>query len=435
MANTPLAERLRPKNLEQFIGQKHLIGPGRPLTMSVKTGSLQSMILWGPPGTGKTTLARILASASEADLVELSAVLSGVKDIRAVVSIAKKNLNEFGRQTIIFVDEVHRFNKSQQDAFLPHVESGLLTFIGATTENPSFEVNNALLSRAAVYVLSALSTDELKEVFDRGVESLEILGCINADAKSLVIEMADGDARKLLNIMDLIGVVCADDPNEVVDAEYVKRLLPHVLRRYDKQGDFFYDSISALHKAVRGSAPDASLYWFTRMVDGGADPLYIGRRMIRMAVEDVGLADPRALTIALDAVNAYERLGSPEGDLALAHCVIYLSCAPKSNAVYTAYNSAIAFVKNSGSSDVPFHLRNASSKLAKDLGHSEGYRYPHDEADGYAPDVDYFPKGIESPIFYYPVERGLEIKIKEKLEQLRKLDSVERRRKIKRKNH
>lgn len=421
----PLADQLRPQSLDEFVGQSRLIGDGKPLTLAARSGSLQSMILWGPPGVGKTTLARILAHSSAANLVELSAVLSGVKEIRDVVTIAKKNREDFNQQTLVFVDEVHRFNKTQQDAFLPHVESGLLIFIGATTENPSFEVNNALLSRATVYVLESLTEEELMVVFDRGLKHLDASVDIDNTAKSLVVSHADGDARKLLNMLEIIVAAAKDISHKIVDEKFVVSLLPRIFRLFDKQGDSFYDSISALHKSVRGSSPDASLYWLTRMLDGGVDPLYVGRRIIRMAVEDIGLADPRALTIALDAVSAYERLGSPEGDLALGQCVLYLACAPKSNAAYTAYNNALAFVKDRGSSAVPPHLRNAPTKLMKDLGYSEEYRYPHNEQEGYAANVQYFPENIKPEQFYRPVDRGLEIKIKEKLDRLRQLDANE----------
>ena len=383
------------------------------------------MILWGPPGVGKTTLARILAHSSAAHLVELSAVLSGVKEIRDVVAIAKKNREDFSQQTLVFVDEVHRFNKTQQDAFLPHVESGLLIFIGATTENPSFEVNNALLSRATVYVLESLTENDLLIVLDRGLKHLDVSIDFDKAAKMLVVSHADGDARKLLNMLEIIVAAAKDVSHSIIDEEYVLSVLPRIFRLFDKQGDTFYDNISALHKSVRGSSPDASLYWLTRMLDGGVDPLYIGRRMIRMAVEDIGLADPRALTVALDSVSAYERLGSPEGDLALGQCVLYLACAPKSNAAYTAYNDALAFIKDRGSSSVPAHLKNAPTKLMKDLGHSDGYRYPHNEQEGYAANVQYFPESVEPEQFYRPVGRGLEIKIKEKLDRLRQLDANE----------
>ena len=423
--STPLADQLRPQSLAEFVGQPRLIGDGKPLTLAARSGNLQSMILWGPAGVGKTTLARILAQSSAANLVELSAVLSGVKEIRDVVAIAKKNRDDFGQQTLVFVDEVHRFNKTQQDAFLPHVESGLLIFIGATTENPSFEVNNALLSRATVYVLESLTEDDLLLVLERGLKHLNVSVDVDEVAKNLIIGHADGDARKLLNMLEIIVVAAKDGSRHIIGEDFVVSVLPRIFRLFDKQGDVFYDNISALHKSVRGSDPDASLYWLTRMMDGGVDPMYIARRMIRMAVEDIGLADPRALTVALDAVSAYERLGSPEGDLALGQCVLYLACAPKSNAAYTAYNNALAFTKKRGSSVVPAHLKNAPTKLMKDLGHSDGYRYPHNEQEGYAANVQYFPDDVEAEQFYKPVDRGLEIKIREKLDRLRQLNANE----------
>ena len=415
---------MRPQRLEDVVGQRHLLDTGRPLEVAARSGKLHSMILWGPPGVGKTTLARLLARASDAEFIALSAVFSGVKDIREAVAQAERTLHDAGRHTILFVDEVHRFNKSQQDAFLPFVEQGLFTFIGATTENPSFEVNSALLSRAAVYVLKPLSEEDLGVLFERArTVALQDLS-FGEEARQMVIGFADGDARRLLNIMEQLGDAARSQQRRDVDGTFVRATLAERMRRFDKGGDVFYDQISALHKSVRGSSPDAALYWLVRMLDGGADPLYLGRRLVRMAVEDIGLADPRALRLALDACETYERLGSPEGELALAQAALYLACAPKSNAAYVAYNSARDFVGRDGSRPVPVHLRNAPTRLMKELGLGEAYRYAHDEPDAYAAGENYFPEGMPSVRFYSPTPRGMEGKIGEKLAHLRDLDAA-----------
>ena len=426
MSAAPLAERLRPKTLDQVIGQQHLLGPGKPLRVAFESGEPHSMILWGPPGVGKTTLARLMADSFAADFIALSAVLSGVKDIREAVERAQLSRGAMGRRTILFVDEVHRFNKSQQDAFLPHVESGLFTFIGATTENPSFEVNGALLSRAAVYVLKSLTEEDLAQLLDRACRDLLDGLQFADDAKTTLVASADGDGRKLLNNLEIVARAAAAKGVVLVDAALLSECLGDALRRFDKGGDTFYDQISALHKSVRGSNPDASLYWLVRMLDGGADPRYLARRLIRMASEDIGLADPRALRLTLDATETYERLGSPEGELALAEAVIYLACAAKSNAVYNAYNAARAFVAKDKSRPVPEHLRNAPTKLMKELGYGKLYRYAHDEPDAFAAGETYLPEGMEGMQWYKPTPRGLEGRISEKLIFLKNLDQTAR---------
>jgi putative ATPase len=418
----PLAELMRPNRIDAVIGQQHLLGEGKPLRTAAESGKLHSMILWGPPGVGKTTLARLLARASGAEFIALSAVLSGVKDIREAVEHARQILRDSGRQTVLFVDEVHRFNKAQQDAFLPFVEEGLFIFIGATTENPSFEVNSALLSRAAVYVLQPLSEDELVTLFQRALEGPLHGLAFTDDARALVVGFADGDARRLLNMLEQLSDAARAQERAEVDEDYVRQTLASKLRRFDKGGDAFYDQISALHKSVRGSSPDAALYWLCRMLDGGADPLYLGRRLVRMATEDIGLADPRALRLTLDACETYERLGTPEGELALAQATLYLAVAPKSNAAYVAYNEARAFIGKDGTRPVPIHLRNAPTRLMKELGHGHAYRYAHDEPGAYAAGERYFPDGMEPVQFYEPTPRGLEGRIGERLEQLRELD-------------
>ena len=418
----PLAEALRPATLAEVIGQQHLLGPGKPLRLAFEARKLHSLILWGPPGVGKTTLARLMADAFDAEFMALSAVFSGVKDIREAVARAEATRAQYGRPTILFVDEVHRFNKAQQDAFLPYVESGLLTFVGATTENPSFEVISALLSRAAVYVLNPLSAEELGLLFDRACErALQGLS-FSDDARARLIGLADGDARRLINHLEQVRTAAATAKPSLIDGAFIDNTLAQSLRRFDKGGEAFYDQISALHKAVRGSNPDAALYWFCRMLDGGADPRYLARRIVRMAWEDIGLADPRAAQVAGEAAQTYERLGSPEGELALAEAVIYMAMAAKSNAAYLAYNAARAFVSGDTSRPVPLHLRNAPTKLMKALDYGKDYRYAHDESEAYAAGEDYFPEGMPAVEWYQPVARGLELKIGEKLAHLRELD-------------
>jgi putative ATPase len=417
----PLAEALRPQALDDVVGQSHLLGEGKPLRLAFQSGKPHSMVFWGPPGVGKTTLARLTATAFKCEFIALSAVFSGVKDIRAAMEQAQQNL-AMGKHTILFVDEIHRFNKSQQDALLPYAESGLVTFIGATTENPSFEVNSALLSRAQVYVLKPLTDDELRQLLQRAVD--KALGHLVFDslACDTVVGYADGDARRFLNLLEQTSTAARAAGTTHITAAFLENALTLNARRFDKGGDHFYDQISALHKSVRGSHPDAALYWLTRMLDGGADARYLARRIVRMAWEDIGLADPRAMQIANDAALTYERLGSPEGELALGQAVIYLAVAPKSNAGYNAYNQAKAFVKQDKSREVPVHLRNAPTPLMKELGHGRAYRYAHDEPNAYAAGETYLPDGMVEPGWYQPVPRGLEMKIGDKLRQLRQWD-------------
>jgi len=428
VAGQPLADRMRPRRLEDFFGQKHLLGPGKPLRSAIESDKLHSMVFWGAPGTGKTTLARLIAHYADAQFINLSAVLAGVKEVRAAVSSAQDIFGAQKKRTVLFIDEVHRFNKAQQDAFLPFIEDGTFIFIGATTENPSFELNNALLSRARVYVLKTLQVDEIREIIDRALQdSVHGLGNHHIDIsealRNRLAEAADGDGRRALNFLEIIGDLAPQqDDSRIVTEDLVNEIISGGVRRFDKGGEAFYDQISALHKSVRGSSPDAALYWLSRMLDGGCDPLYIARRVVRMASEDIGNADPRALELTLNAWDVQERLGSPEGELAIAQAVVYMACAPKSNAVYTAFDAAMSDAKESGSLDVPLHLRNAPTRLMKELGYGKAYRYAHNEPDAYAVGEHYFPEELGDKRYYYPVSRGLEIKIAEKLARLHELD-------------
>lgn len=427
----PLAEKLRPQTLDEVVGQSHLLAQGKPLRLAFQSGKLPSMILWGPPGVGKTTLARLIANTADAAFIPISAVLSGIKDIREAIERAEHTLQQSGRRTIMFVDEVHRFNKGQQDAFLPFVESGLITFIGATTENPSFEVNSALLSRSQVFVLKALSETELGQLLVRAQEEMALNVTLNDEATTQVLAYADGDARRLLNFVEGLLNAAAEAKIKQIDMPFLQSIMASKTRRFDKGGEAFYDQISALHKSVRGSNPDGALYWMQRMLDGGAEPLYVGRRLVRMAIEDIGLADPRALEICLNACQTYERLGSPEGELAFANAVVYLAIAAKSNAVYMAYNQVKAFVAQDQSRPVPLHLRNAPTKLMQNLDYGKDYRYAHNEEGAYAAGEQYLPDGLEELKFYEPTNRGLEGKISEKLAHLAELDKQARNNKVK----
>ncbi len=418
----PLAEYLRPKSVSEIAGQKHILGEGKSLRVAIESGNLPSMILWGPPGVGKTTIARVIANTIDAEFISVSAVLSGVKDIREAIEQAQLNLQQFNKKTILFVDEVHRFNKSQQDAFLPHVESGLITFIGATTENPSFEVNSALLSRSQVYVLKMLDDEDLSLIYEKAKNYIAPTIAVDEDAKLEIISHINGDARRLLNFLELLFNTAVSLKTKKIDQDFLKKTITSKIRRFDKGGDQFYDQISALHKSVRGSDANAALYWFHRMLDGGADPLYLARRIVRIAIEDIGLADPKAQTIALEAYQIYERLGSPEGELALSNAVLYLSIAAKSNAAYMAFNNVKAFVGEGDNSDVPVHLRNAPTKLMKELDYGKNYRYAHNEPEAFAAGEKYFPDNLDPIEFYKPTTRGLESKILEKMNYLKSQD-------------